>query len=376
MTRKKVKLVWIASDNARKASFKKRRLGLMKKVSELTTLCGVYAFAVVHGPDDDHPVIWPSRSAAQQLYRRFQSLPEVERQKKMTNQETYLKERTAKAQDQLKKHIKKNQDLEMDLLMHQLHQGRQIYQLSNAELLGLFWMVEEKMRDSRKRIEYHHQVHRLPPPCPGFSPSPLLQTGNDMDLIDNTAGDGRNLMDQWFIDMVMNSSDKIGGGSSSMAGELGFQNEAIGNGFNCGGGNSNSMIHVVGDLGGNATGCEAEGLGGGKLGEIAEDNNENLLSHWNFGGNHSSGGMSEIEKLVSNINGGVDDQDTTSPMDFIGIGGDMSMGMYCDGGGAGGGSDAELFHSLFGGSSSNENENEIETENDLLNKGWPNHFTP
>ena len=363
MTRKKVKLVWIASDNARKASFKKRRLGLMKKVSELTTLCGVYAFAVVYGPDDDNPVIWPSLSAAQHLYRRFHSLPEVERQKKMTNQETYLKERTAKAQDLLKKHMKKNQELEIDLLMHQLHQGRQIYQLSTEELLGLFWMVEEKMRECRKRIEYHQQVHRLHPP-PGFvsSNTPLLPTGsNEMDLVDN----GRNLMDQWFIDMVMNSNDKIGGSSSSMAGELGFQSEG-----NVGG---NSMMEVV-DLGGRTT-ITAEG----------DMDENNLLCDWNFGG--TGCGMSEIEKLVSNL-GGVDDN--ASPMDLANP--QANYGMIGDGG-DGASVEAEMMlHGLFGSGTRsrssngtenetliekvNEEEEEEEDEDDLLNKEWPNNFTP
>lgn len=391
MTRKKVKLVWIASDNARKASFKKRRLGLLKKVSELTTLCGVYAFAVVNGPDDDHPVIWPSLSAAQHLYRRFHSLPEVERQKKMTNQETYLKERTTKAQDLLKKHIKKNQELELDLLMHQLQQGRQIYQLTNAELLGLFWMVEERIRDCRKRIEYHQQVHRLPPPT-GFVPSndPLLETGsNEMDLIDN----GRNLMDQWFIDMVMNSNDKIGGSSSSMAGELGFV-QSQGNGGDLMNGGGNAMVEVS-DLGGTGT-IIIDGDG--------EENN--LLSDWNFGGNDDSG-MSEIEKLVNDINGGGVNA-TACPMDLthqqgvFGIGGDGNgidpMGsLYSDGGycGGGGGIDVNddadmLLRGLFGsGISSNENGNENENQNgnehedededdddDPLSKEWPNNFIP
>ncbi|XP_038904451.1 agamous-like MADS-box protein AGL80 [Benincasa hispida] len=141
MTRKKVKLVWIASDNARKFCFKKRRLGLLKKVSELTTLYGFFAFAVVNGPDEVHLVIWSSLSAAQHLYCHFLSLLEVERKKKMTNQETYLKERATKAQDMLKKLIKKNQELKLDLLMHQLHQGHHISQLTNEELLALFWMV-------------------------------------------------------------------------------------------------------------------------------------------------------------------------------------------------------------------------------------------
>lgn len=206
-----------------------------------------------------------------------------------------------------------------------------------------------------------------------------------MDLVDN----GRNLMDQWFIDMVMNSSnDKIGGSSSSMAGELGFQSEANGGGLINGGGN---LMMEIGNLGGRGT-IAAEGDG--------EENN--LLSDWNFGGTGS--GMSEIEKLVNNINGGVDE--TASPMDLtnqrgdFGIGGDGGSGrdhmsLYSSkggGGGIGGNDDAEMMlHGLFGSGSSNENENENENgkedheveeevedeeEDDLLSKEWPNNLTP
>ncbi|MBA0637414.1 hypothetical protein Godav_005211, partial [Gossypium davidsonii] len=40
MTGKRVKLAWIENSSARRASLRKRRQGLVKKVTELTTLCG------------------------------------------------------------------------------------------------------------------------------------------------------------------------------------------------------------------------------------------------------------------------------------------------------------------------------------------------
>uniref|UniRef100_A0A804I4U9 MADS-box domain-containing protein n=1 Tax=Musa acuminata subsp. malaccensis TaxID=214687 RepID=A0A804I4U9_MUSAM len=39
MARKKVKLAWIANDSMRRATFKKRKMGLMKKVNKLAMLC-------------------------------------------------------------------------------------------------------------------------------------------------------------------------------------------------------------------------------------------------------------------------------------------------------------------------------------------------
>ncbi|XP_038876559.1 uncharacterized protein LOC120068989 [Benincasa hispida] len=204
----------------------------------------------------------------------------------MTNQETYLKECATKAQDMLKKLIKKNQELELDLLMHQLHQGHYIFQLTNGELHTLLWMVGERIRDCRKRIDYHQQVHRLPPPPTEFVPSnsPLLEIGsNEMDLVDN----GRNLIDQWFIDMVMNLNDKIGGSSSNMAVELGFVQSEVNMGDLMNGG-----ISMVG------------------IGEL--------------------GGTKTIPKLVNDING-VGVEATVSHMDFthqagFGIGGDVNGG--------------------------------------------------
>ncbi|KAH7512261.1 uncharacterized protein LOC112489112 [Ziziphus jujuba] len=157
MTRKKVKLVWIGNDSARKASFKKRRTGLLKKVSELTTLCGVSAFVVVYGPDDTEPAVWPSRQVVAQLLARFQSVPEIERCKKMMNQESYLRERAGKMQEQLRKHSRKNKEMEMARIMHQIHKGKQLIEFETIELTGLVWMLEERMKEIRKRVEYFQQ---------------------------------------------------------------------------------------------------------------------------------------------------------------------------------------------------------------------------
>ncbi|KAH0992523.1 hypothetical protein GBA52_004006 [Prunus armeniaca] len=93
MTRKKVKLAWITNDSARKTSFRKRKEGLLKKLSELSILCDVSGFAIIYGPDDKEPVVWPSRPIAEELLARFQRIPEVDRCKKMMNQETYLNDR-------------------------------------------------------------------------------------------------------------------------------------------------------------------------------------------------------------------------------------------------------------------------------------------
>ncbi|MBA0880711.1 hypothetical protein Goshw_025403 [Gossypium schwendimanii] len=50
MIRKKVKLSYITNDSSRKANYKKRKKGLMRKMSELSTLCGIGACAIMYSP--------------------------------------------------------------------------------------------------------------------------------------------------------------------------------------------------------------------------------------------------------------------------------------------------------------------------------------
>ncbi|TXG57942.1 hypothetical protein EZV62_015771 [Acer yangbiense] len=78
MTRKKVNLSLIANDSARKASLKKRI-----------------------SPDDRQPVMWPTRLEVQEIVARFHNMLEMEQNKKMENQETYLQERVSNGLDDL-----------------------------------------------------------------------------------------------------------------------------------------------------------------------------------------------------------------------------------------------------------------------------------
>jgi hypothetical protein len=232
MTRKKVKLTWIVNDAARKASLKKRRVGLLKKVSELTILCGIEAFVIIYSPDEPEPAVWPSRPEVRQLLMRFQNMPDMERYKKMTNQESYLKERMAKLNDQSRKHLKTNRELEMAGLMQQVYQDKGFDGLDQTQLRGLTWLVEEKMKEIRKRVEYFQQISPLQPgafppgPFPSNHQDPNKDDGGDDDGTSGQAGgesrDGRNnpkdggaSWDHWFTDIINNPEHNVAGGSSA-----------------------------------------------------------------------------------------------------------------------------------------------------------------
>ncbi|CAK9328457.1 unnamed protein product [Citrullus colocynthis] len=154
MTRKKVKLAYIANDSARKATFKKRKRGLMKKVSELSTLCGIEACAIVFSPYDSQPELWPSPIGVQRVLSQFKKMPEMEQSKKMVNQETFLRQRIAKANEQLKKMRKDNREKEITRLMFQsLAATKGLHGLNMLDLNDLGWLIDQNLKDIGTRID-------------------------------------------------------------------------------------------------------------------------------------------------------------------------------------------------------------------------------
>ena len=113
MTRKKVELAYITNDSTRKATFKKRKKGLMKMVSELSTLCGIDACAILYSPYDSQPEVWPSPLGVQSVVAHFKKMSGMEQNKKMVNQKSFLRKRVAKGNEQLKKQRKDNHEKEI-----------------------------------------------------------------------------------------------------------------------------------------------------------------------------------------------------------------------------------------------------------------------
>ncbi|KAL6513277.1 hypothetical protein OROGR_020763 [Orobanche gracilis] len=153
MTRKKVRLAFITNDSARKATFKKRKKGLMKKVSELSTLCGIEACAIVYSPYESQPDVWPDGRGAQRVLAQFKRMPEMEQGKKMVNQESFIRNRIMKAADQLKKLHKDNREKEMTHLMYQCLTGKGLQGLAVPELNDMGWLLDQNLKEIYKRID-------------------------------------------------------------------------------------------------------------------------------------------------------------------------------------------------------------------------------
>ncbi|MED6123142.1 hypothetical protein PIB30_046457 [Stylosanthes scabra] len=154
--RKKVELKYIANDSKRRATLKKRKSGLIKKVDEISTLCGVDACAIMYTPNDPRPEVWPSPSEVTRMIARFKEMPELEQGKKMMSQESFLRQRIQKAQDHLKKLKNENRKKEMSNLMFQaLAHGGSSQLLENATMIDLndlAWVIDQNIKEINKKI--------------------------------------------------------------------------------------------------------------------------------------------------------------------------------------------------------------------------------
>ena len=137
-----------------------------KKVKELSTLCDVDACAVIYSPYDAAPEVHPSPLGAQRVLARFRRMPEMDQSKKMVNQDGFLRQRIAKAVDQLKKLRKDNRDKELTRLMLQAlppaacassssgaGAARVLQGLSVTELNDLGWLIEQNLKDVSKKLD-------------------------------------------------------------------------------------------------------------------------------------------------------------------------------------------------------------------------------
>ncbi|CAA0405203.1 unnamed protein product [Arabidopsis thaliana] len=89
----------------------------MKKVHELSILCGITSCAIIYSPYDTSPEVWPSNSGVQRVVSEFRTLPEMDQHKKMVDQEGFLKQRIAKPTENLRRQRKDNKELEMTEVM-------------------------------------------------------------------------------------------------------------------------------------------------------------------------------------------------------------------------------------------------------------------
>ncbi|XP_058750384.1 agamous-like MADS-box protein AGL80 [Vicia villosa] len=155
MARGKVKLAYIMNNSTRRATFRKRKSGILKKINELSTLCGIDACAIIYGENYPQPEVWPSRLGVRSVLYRFMRLPELERSRKMVDLEGFLSESIMKAQDLLKKQIEENQKKEMTYLISQfLHTGEYgMENMSSTKVTSLAAFIDKSLKEVEQRLD-------------------------------------------------------------------------------------------------------------------------------------------------------------------------------------------------------------------------------
>ncbi|KAK4833832.1 hypothetical protein QYF36_012065 [Acer negundo] len=119
MARRKMKHELISNESKRKVSFKKRKGGLLKKMNELTTLCGVMGCAIIYSTFDNRPEIWPSLPMLTRVLDKFIESPEEERERYTMNQKTFLGRHISWSSNALEREKKKNRGLEIQLTLNE-----------------------------------------------------------------------------------------------------------------------------------------------------------------------------------------------------------------------------------------------------------------
>ncbi|KAE9598944.1 hypothetical protein Lal_00022623 [Lupinus albus] len=155
MARKKVKIAYIANDAKRKATYKTRKNGLIKKTKEISTLCGVEACAIIYYPNEPLPEVWPSHFDVQRVLYKFMTTPPLEQSKKMFNQESFLMQRLTKAREQLKKKKSENWKEEMSLLMFKClsYSGSVAENVNVKNANDLLWVIDQNLKDVDQKIK-------------------------------------------------------------------------------------------------------------------------------------------------------------------------------------------------------------------------------
>jgi len=153
MTRKKVKLAFISNDSARKATYNKRKKGIIKKVRELTILCGIPACAIISNPFNSKTEVWPNLEGARQVIERYHN-SSTKDETKNVNQESFLLQRITKAREQLQKQSHDNREKELNNLMIGYMKNRKLPdELSVSELKEFDKLIEKILKDMDNKID-------------------------------------------------------------------------------------------------------------------------------------------------------------------------------------------------------------------------------
>ncbi|KAK1278683.1 Agamous-like MADS-box protein AGL80 [Acorus gramineus] len=152
MARNKTKIAYITSDVTRRRTFERRKRNLIKKVDELSVLCGVQSCALVTAPGEpNQPEIWPSIVDADKLIAQLRDLPSLGQDKQTLDQARFLSKGNERLKEQLKKVEKENREAEVKVALMRCLGGEGV---QTADLDEVGSLAEGKVRAVAERIEW------------------------------------------------------------------------------------------------------------------------------------------------------------------------------------------------------------------------------
>ncbi|XP_047306411.1 agamous-like MADS-box protein AGL80 [Impatiens glandulifera] len=165
MARKKVKLTYILNNSARKTSFKKRKLSVVKQLDEITTLCDVEACTFIYSDFDPQPFVWPSMDEVRRLITKYQSFPKADQVKRKVSQETFTRQRLQKLQEKLRKREREIRHNEMTHIMFQsmMNPQNSMSSLNTEDLQELARVIGQNLMEVKRTMD---SSSFNPPPLP------------------------------------------------------------------------------------------------------------------------------------------------------------------------------------------------------------------
>ncbi|KAK8700356.1 hypothetical protein V6N13_018754 [Hibiscus sabdariffa] len=126
MARTRVKLAYITNDAMRKATYKKRKKGLVKKASELSTL-------------------------SHRMLSNFKEMPAIEQRNRTVTQESLVRKMIAKVEEQLMRLREKNRRKELTQVMYQ-NLGGNGNTVKKEDLNDLSWLIDQNLNAIDNRL--------------------------------------------------------------------------------------------------------------------------------------------------------------------------------------------------------------------------------
>ncbi|XP_052136247.1 MADS-box transcription factor PHERES 2-like [Oryza glaberrima] len=142
----------LTNNAARRVTLRRRRAGLVKKVTELSILCSVQASIVVYNIDEaGDPVVWPSIEEAKNMWSKLMDMSEATQKKWMQDSKTLLRQQILKLQKKLDNLKAENYKREITNIISEIRGGRR----KNLDDLS-----PEMVKNVKLEVAKHREVIR------------------------------------------------------------------------------------------------------------------------------------------------------------------------------------------------------------------------